>query len=87
MVDINKIFRYLENPAINLPILSTCKTLLVSPVSMRKQLLQLINKEIYFAKKKKHASITLKLNSLSDEVMIEKLYDAAQGKKSSWKEN
>ncbi len=78
MVDINKIFRYLENPAINLPILSTCKTLLVSPVSMRKQLLQLINKEIYFAKKKKHASITLKLNSLSDEVMIEKLYDAAK---------
>ena len=78
MVDINKIFRYLENPAINLPILSTCKTLLVSPVGMRKQLLQLINKEIYFAKKKKHASITLKLNSLSDEVMIEKLYDAAK---------
>ncbi len=78
MVDINKIFRYLENPAINLPILSTCKTLLVSPVSMRKQLLQLINKEIYFAKKKKHASITLKLNSLSDEVMIDKLYDAAK---------
>jgi len=78
MVDINKIFRYLENPAINLPILSTCKTLLVSPVSMRKQLLQLINNEIYFAKKKKHASITLKLNSLSDEVMIDKLYDAAK---------
>jgi len=78
MVDINKIFRYLENPTINLPILSTCKTLLVSPVSMRKQLLQLINKEIYFAKKKKHASITLKLNSLSDEVMIDKLYDAAK---------
>lgn len=78
MVDINKIFRYLENPVINFPILSTCKTLLVSPVSMRKQLLQLINKEIYFAKKKKHASITLKLNSLSDEVMIEKLYDAAK---------
>lgn len=78
MVDINKIFRYLENPLINLPILSTCKTLLVSPVSMRKQLLQLINKEIYFAKKKKHASITLKLNSLSDEVMIDKLVDAAK---------
>lgn len=78
MVDVNKIFRYLENPLINLPILSTCKTLLVSPVSMRKQLLQLINKEIYFAKKKKHASITLKLNSLSDEVMIDKLVDAAK---------
>jgi polyphosphate kinase len=78
MADVNKIFRYLELPALRLPILKSCKTLLVSPVSMRKQLIQLINKEIQFAKKKKSASITLKLNSLSDEVMIEKLYEAAK---------
>ncbi|MBP6431708.1 MAG: polyphosphate kinase 1 [Ferruginibacter sp.] len=76
MADVNKIFRYLENPA--LLVLKSCKTLLVSPVSMRKQLIHLINKEIQFAKKKKSASITLKLNSLSDEVMIEKLYEAAK---------
>jgi polyphosphate kinase len=78
MADVNKIFRYLEQPALRLPILKSCKTLLVSPVSMRKELLQLINKEIQFAKKKKPASITLKLNSLSDEPLIEKLYEAAK---------
>jgi polyphosphate kinase len=78
MADVNRIFRYLENPALRLPVLKSCKTLLASPVSMRKQLIQLINKEIQFAKKKKPASITLKLNSLSDEVMIEKLYEAAK---------
>ncbi len=78
MADVNKIFRYLEQPSLRLPVLKSCKTLLVSPVSMRKQLVQLINKEIQFAKKKKPAIITLKLNSLSDELMIDKLYEAAK---------
>ena len=45
---------------------------------MRKQLLQLINKEIRSAKAKKPASIILKLNSLSDELLIDKLYEAAK---------
>ena len=45
---------------------------------MRKQLTQLIQKEITAAKAKKTASITLKLNSLSDELLIEKLYEAAK---------
>ena len=44
---------------------------------MRKQLVQLINKEIRFAKAKKPASILLKLNSLSDELLINKLVEAA----------
>jgi len=57
--------------------LKSCKTLLVSPVGMRKQLLQLINKEIKAARSKKPAAITLKLNSLSDELLIDKLYEAA----------
>lgn len=78
MADVNKIFKYLEQPALRLPVLKSCKALLISPVSMRKQLMQLINKEIQFAKKKKAASITLKLNSLSDDFLIEKLYDAAK---------
>jgi polyphosphate kinase len=77
MADVNKIFSYLESPSSKISLLKSCKTLLVSPVHMRKQLVQLINKEIAFAKKNKPASITLKLNSLSDEPMIEKLYEAA----------
>jgi len=45
---------------------------------MRKQLMQLINKEIKTARQKKPAAITLKLNSLSDELLIDKLYEAAK---------
>jgi polyphosphate kinase len=44
---------------------------------MRKQLHALINKEIKNAKENKPASIILKLNSLSDEELIVKLYEAA----------
>jgi polyphosphate kinase len=38
----------------------------------------MISREIKFAKSKKPASITLKMNSLSDEELIFKLYDAAR---------
>jgi polyphosphate kinase len=77
MADVNRIFTYLENPKNTHP-LKSCKKLLVSPVLMRKQLHQLIDKEIKSAREKKHASITLKLNSLSDEELILKLYAAAR---------
>lgn len=78
MADVNRIFHYLEQPKTRARYLRACKTLLVSPYNMRKQLLQLINKEIRSAKAKKPASIILKLNSLSDELLIDKLYEAAK---------
>jgi polyphosphate kinase len=78
MADVNRVFNYLEQPATRVHLLKSCKTLLVSPVSMRRQLLQLINKEIKNARAKKPAAITLKLNSLSDEILIDKLYEAAK---------
>jgi polyphosphate kinase len=78
MADINKIFNYLEQPKTKIDTLIACKTLLVSPVTMRKQIIALIDKEIKAAKAKKTAGITLKLNSLSDEILIEKLYEAAK---------
>ncbi len=78
MADVNRIFTYLENPSTRLGILKTCKTLLVSPVNMRRQLLFFINKEIKNAKAKKPAGIILKVNSLSDKILIEKLSEAAR---------
>jgi polyphosphate kinase len=78
MADVNRIFHYLELPKMRPHFLKACKTLLVTPVAMRKQLLQLIQKEITAAKKRKPAAITLKLNSLSDELLIDKLYEAAK---------
>lgn len=77
MADINKIFSYLENPR-NMHSLKDCNKLLVSPLSMRKQLNLYIDKEIALAKSHKPASIILKLNSLSDEELILKLYEAAR---------
>ena len=53
------------------------KHLLVAPFFMRKELIQLINKEIQHARKNKPASIILKLNNLVDPEMIKKLYEAS----------
>lgn len=78
MADVNRIFHFLEQPKTRLHFLKACKTLLVSPVNMRKQLIALIDKEIKIASSKKKAGITLKLNSLSDELLINKLYEAAK---------
>lgn len=77
MADVSRMFAYLENPK-NLQPLKACKKLMVSPVTMRKQLNVLIDKEIKSAKENKPASIVLKLNSLSDEELIKKLYSAAR---------
>jgi polyphosphate kinase len=45
---------------------------------MRKQMQMLLDKEIKNAKENKPASVILKLNSLSDEDLIIKLYEAAR---------
>jgi polyphosphate kinase len=72
--DIIKVFDFYEN---NFKVFQF-KHLLVAPFFMRKELVQLINKEISNAKSKKKASIILKMNSLVDKEMIEKLYEASK---------
>ncbi|MGI8581103.1 MAG: polyphosphate kinase 1 [Chitinophagaceae bacterium] len=78
MADVNRLFDFLENQK-NIQLLKDCQLLIPSPVAMRRQLMMLIDKEIKAAKEGKHSSITLKLNSISDEKLILKLYDAARG--------
>jgi polyphosphate kinase len=78
MADANRIFSYLEQPKTGDHFLKACKTIIPSPIMLRKQLHKLINTEIKHAKQKKHASILLKMNSLSDEDLIDRLYDAAK---------
>lgn len=77
MADINRIFRYLENWKAGAGHLRLCKTLVVCPVGMRKEIELNINREIKNAKANKEAAITIKINSLSDTKLIEKLYEAA----------
>lgn len=78
MADINRIFKVLENPKPNLKQLGLCKILLVSPVNLRQSLLIKINREIKYAKNGEPSQIIINLNSLSDELLIKKLYRAAE---------
>ncbi len=78
MADVNRIFNYLEQPKGGEHFLKTCKVLIPSPVIIRKHLHRLINIEIKNAHRKKEASITLKMNSLSDYDLISRLYEAAR---------
>lgn len=76
--DINRIFTALEAGLLGLQQLHKCKWLPVSPYNMRNFFMDLIDKEIKAAKKKQHAKIMIKLNSLVDQQLVEKLYDAAR---------
>lgn len=78
MADINRIFNYLENWKLGNAPLKLCKKLLVCPLSMRRQIEILIDKEIKAAKAKKAASIIIKCNSFSDAVLMEKIKRAAE---------
>lgn len=78
MADINRVFLYLEKHRTSPDILKGCKSLIPCPGTLRRELIKLINHEIRAARKKKPSGITLKMNSLSDELLIEKLYEAAR---------
>ncbi len=78
MADVNRLFNYLGNPKDGGRFLKACKTLVPCPISLRRELNRLISKEIRNAKEGKHAAITLKMNSLSDEDLIIRLYEAAR---------
>jgi len=78
MTDVNRMFNYLENPSTKINYLNACRTILPSPVKMRAHIIELINREIKHATLNKKAAITIKVNSLSDEILIERLYAAAK---------
>ena len=78
MNDVNRIFNFLENWKSGMQPLKNCTTLIPCPTSLRQELIKWINKEIKSAREGKEARISLKMNSLSDELLIEKLYEAAK---------
>jgi polyphosphate kinase len=71
--DVMRVFKFLQKNY-DVP---KYKHLLVSPHYTRKSVIKLIDKEIEFAKRGSAAGICLKLNSLSDVKLIEKLYEAS----------
>src|SRR5579859_2191353 len=78
MADVNRIFNYLENYKDGPAPLKACKTLIPCPTNLRHELVKMIARETKLAREKKPAAITLKMNSLSDEDLIEKLSEAAK---------
>jgi polyphosphate kinase len=78
MADVNRMFIYLEKNKDGVPLLKHCQTLIPCPTSLRKELEKMINREIKNAKNGVQSCIIIKMNSLSDQALIEKLYDAAK---------
>ena len=78
MADVNRFFNFLEKPDTGLHYLEKCRTLIPSPNFLRTELNKLIDAEISAARKGHHAEIILKMNSLADARLIEKLTDAAK---------
>lgn len=76
LADVNKVFNYLENPT-KINLLKTVKQLPVAPLTMRSTFINLIDNEIKIAKSGKEGSLIIKLNSLVDKELINKLTDAA----------
>jgi polyphosphate kinase len=72
--EVKKVFRLLESHIE--PI--SFRKLLVSPFNAKRRLIALIEREILAAKKGKKAGIKIKLNNLTDQTMINKLYQASQ---------
>jgi polyphosphate kinase len=78
MADANRIFNYIEHYKTGTHFLKACTAILPSPTFARNEILKLINGEIKNAARKKKAQIIAKMNSLSDELIIDALYAAAR---------
>ncbi len=78
MNEANKIFNYLANWQQGDKPIVKMRNLLISPINMRSAFLDLIEKEIQIAKKGVAASITVKLNSLTDTILLDALYKAVK---------
>ena len=71
--ELSSVFKYLEDNTYK----PTFSKLLVAPFNMRSEFLNLIDFEIAQAKKGKIAEMILKMNSLEDPEMIQKIYEAS----------
>lgn len=73
VTDVNAVFSFIEKPYTPVRF----KELLVSPNEMKKKFLKLIDDEIKNKKAGKPAYIRMKINHVTDETMVKKLYEAS----------
>ncbi|MEM9053511.1 MAG: polyphosphate kinase 1 [Bacteroidota bacterium] len=71
--EVDKVFSFIEKPYLNFRF----KHLLVAPAAMRRNYIMKLNREIKNAKEGKEAYAFIKMNSLVDETLIRKLYQAS----------
>lgn len=72
--EVEALFDFFENNYLH----GRSKHLMISPYDLRKGIYELIDNEIQWARKGEKASIRMKLNNLSDEGVIQKLYEASE---------
>lgn len=72
--DVDSVFSFIERPYSPIRF----KELLVSPNEMKNKFVTLINNEIKNKKSGKPAYIKIKINHITDPVMVEKLYEASR---------
>lgn len=72
--DVDAVFDFIERPYTPIKF----KELLVSPNEMKNKFITLINNEIKNRKAGKLAYIKIKINHITDPIMVEKLYEASQ---------
>ncbi|MFL5811206.1 MAG: polyphosphate kinase 1, partial [Flavisolibacter sp.] len=78
MADVNRIFNYIEHYKTGTHFLKACTTLLPSPNFARREIIKMIHAEVKNAIRGNPAKIIAKMNSLSDEEIINELYEAAK---------
>lgn len=78
MADVNRIFNYIEHHKTGTHFLKACTAILPSPNFARREIIKMIHTEVKNAIRGNTARITAKMNSLSDEEIIQELYDAAK---------
>ncbi len=71
--DVDNVFNFIEKPYIPVKF----KELLVSPNEMRQKFIKLINDEIKNKQSGKPAYIRIKINHITDPMMVKKLYEAS----------
>jgi polyphosphate kinase len=78
MNESNRIFNYLEHWEQGDKPIVKMSNLFISPINMRNSIVLLIENEIKHAKQGKSAKIIIKLNSLTDHLLLEYLYKAVK---------
>jgi polyphosphate kinase len=78
MAHVKRIFNYIEHYKTGTHFLKACTTLLPSPGFARREIIKMIHAEVKNAIRGNPAKIIAKMNSLSDEEIINELYDAAK---------